>query len=355
MSEAEGAYIGAANLLGYLIGALGAPWAARRLGARRVVRLGLLAVLLSFACCAFPAPALWVSGWRLLAGVAGALLMVIAPSAVLAGLPAERRRFGSALVFSSIGVAIVASALIVPPLVQWSLSAGWLAMSLLGLVPAYLCWRHLVPPDSDAALRPKSDKLVPPGQGVAFGAVLLAYGLDAVGFVPHTVFWVDYLAREAGQGAAAGFYWALFGVGGIVGPFAAGLAAQAMGWQRALILALAVKGLAVGLPLMSTSPWGLGTSSFLVGALVPGVVALVSGRLAEVVGLGPHRRAWGLATAGFALCQAVAAYGLAALYVATGSSLPLFAVAAGALGLAVLVLLLQWALPGQASGASPSR
>ncbi|SDH08813.1 Predicted arabinose efflux permease, MFS family [Roseospirillum parvum] len=326
--------------MGYLIGALTAPWAARRFGARRVVRLSLLAVLLSFACCAGPAPALWVSGWRLVAGVAGALLMVVAPSAVLAGLPAERRRFGSTLIFSSIGVGIVASALIVPPLVQWSLSAGWLAMSLLGLIPAYLCWRHLVPPETAAAPRQDVDRLIPPGHGLAFGAVLLAYGLDAVGFVPHTVFWVDYLAREAGQGAAAGVYWALFGVGGIVGPFAAGLAAQTVGWQRALVLALSVKALAVGLPLLVATPWGLGASSFLVGALVPGVVALVSGRLAEVVGLGPHRRAWGLATAGFALCQALAAYAMATLYVAAGSSLPLFAVAAGALALAVVVLLL---------------
>src|SRR2546429_5477062 len=35
-----------------------------------------------------------------------------------------------------------------------------------------------------------------------FRSVMLAYMTDAFGFVPHTVFWVDYLARELQLGDA---------------------------------------------------------------------------------------------------------------------------------------------------------
>src|SRR3546814_12551227 len=49
--------------------------------------------------------------------------------------------------------------------------------------------------------------------------LLVAYTLDAAGFVPHTVFLADYVARGLDSGVAAGgFFWVLFGLGAISGP-----------------------------------------------------------------------------------------------------------------------------------------
>src|SRR5256885_7179033 len=49
-------YLGAANLLGYLIGALAAAPLAERLGALRVLLWCWVALALSFAACAWPLP-----------------------------------------------------------------------------------------------------------------------------------------------------------------------------------------------------------------------------------------------------------------------------------------------------------
>jgi len=63
-------------------------------------------------------------------------------------------------------------------------------------------------------------------------------------------------------------------------------------------------------------------SSLIVGALVPGVVALTSGRIAELVGMNAYKPYWGRATALFALGQAAAGYAMAGYYAITGSYRP---------------------------------
>jgi predicted MFS family arabinose efflux permease len=84
----------------------------------------------------------------------------------------------------------------------------------------------------------------------------------------------------------------------------------------------------------------LGVSSLVVGAMVPGVVPLVLGRVLE---LAPRTgsdgaAAWSMATAAFALGQAAAAYGFSYLVAATGGGyLALFALGAAALFTALVI------------------
>ena len=78
------AYLGAANLLGYLIGALAAAPLAERMGALRVLLICWVAVALSFAGCSLPQPMGVFFVWRLISGVAGAVLMVLGPSVAMA-------------------------------------------------------------------------------------------------------------------------------------------------------------------------------------------------------------------------------------------------------------------------------
>ncbi|MBK1696927.1 YbfB/YjiJ family MFS transporter [Rhodovibrio salinarum] len=343
-TDTQAAYLGAANLLGYFLGAVTASHAATRLGPSMVVRLSVSAVLLSFALCAVPTPFAWFLAWRLLAGVGGAVLMVVAPSAVLAGLVPEDRKTGASFVFAGIGLGVLMSATLVPALATLDLTASWLALAAGIAVLSvwnWPLWRRLDPgADSKPSGDGSADRPAAMPRGV-IAAVTTAYALDAIGFVPHTVFWVDLLARQAGHGiAAANVVWALFGVGAVAGPFLAGYAARVLGWHGALTAGLLLKTLAVALPLVSVSLPAAVVSSVLVGALVPGVVALTSGRLAELVGPERHRHTWGFATAVFAAAQAVAAYAMAALYAASGSYLPLFAVGSGALLVGSVILAL---------------
>src|SRR5437764_10896023 len=60
--------LGAANLGGYLVGALAATSIGRRLGVVRALRLAMLLTAAAFAFCAIRGSLLWFLPWRVLAG-----------------------------------------------------------------------------------------------------------------------------------------------------------------------------------------------------------------------------------------------------------------------------------------------
>lgn len=247
-----------------------------------------------------------------------------------------------------IGVGTLVSALVVPLLLRISLPAAWLALGGASLIAALLGERA-------ASRLPATDTSIQDGEiartGTAYTGifavtlVMAAYGLEAVGYIPHTVFWVDFLARQVGIGLhAASFQWGLFGVGAIAGPLLTGLWVSRVGWHKGLATGFLIQCLAVSLPLITVSPLGRSISSLAVGAMVPGIVSLTSGRLGELVGMAAHKRVWGRATFVFAVAQAVAGYALSGLYDVANSYRPLFAVA-GCVLVIGLALVLASGLP----------
>lgn len=360
-SPAQASYIGAANLLGYLLGALASAPLMRRFSSRALIRINLLVILLGFVASAWPAPFLWFAFWRLLAGISGAALMVVGTASMLGAMQEEDRKRGGPCLFLGIGLGILASATLVPTLLALSLSAAWLGLAAISTLPLGLALWHWPAGIGERRPTPQERAPSPGGAGSdsprlgrasrhAVVAVMIAYGLDAIGFVPHTLFWVDTLVRQLGQPQGMGtLQWALFGIGALLGPFVAGSLATRLGWHRALVSALALKGLAVALPLLGGGLTGLSLSSLLVGALIPASVALTSGRLAELGGATHHPRLWGLATASFAAAQALGAFVFAELYVRLDYSLVVYALAAIALGVAAVLLLIQPRLDAQPS------
>jgi predicted MFS family arabinose efflux permease len=154
---------------------------------------------------------------------------------------------------------------------------------------------------------------------------IAANGMDGAGFVPHTIFWVDYIARVLGRGAGAGaFNWALFGAGALAGPFLAGALGDRIGLARTVTLAFACKALAVLLPVLTDAPAALALSSVVVGALSPGITTLVGARLTELVAPARLAKAWSVATLSLASFQAASAYGMSFALVRTGAYLPLY-------------------------------
>lgn len=331
------AYLGAANLLGYLIGALAAAPLAERLGAVRVLVICWVAVMLSFVGCSFaqPMPVFFV--WRLISGIAGAMLMVLGPSVAMAATPLERRAALGPLMFSGIGVGALLSATLVPSLAQQSLTAVWLGLSAVSAAALWWGWRYAraLPAPAPVAVTPGAAPSSLPAAALwtlPVVLVFIAYGSDAFGFVPHTVFWVDYLARELDMGATYGStQWAIFGLGAVAGPLCASLCATRWGWWRTTTCAYALKAIAIGLPLLWVGFAGHAISGFIVGALSPGMAAITSGYLMQLIGPARHKRMWGYATAAFALLQATAGYVMATIYATTGSYRSLFVMGCAAL------------------------
>ncbi|HTH96950.1 MAG TPA: YbfB/YjiJ family MFS transporter [Stellaceae bacterium] len=331
------AYLGAANLAGYLAGALlGAPMA-RRMAAPTVLRGMMVLAALSFFACAWPLDFLWYFAWRFAAGLSGGVLMVLAATTILPHIPPSRRGIVSGAIFMGLGFGIAASGTLVPLLLRQGLAQSWIGLGILSIVLTAVAW-HGWPQQQPAAA---SHHRMPHGPlpTLQLRAVYVEYGLNALGIVPHMIFLVDFVARGLHQGLNVGAqYWVLFGLGATVGPLLAGHLADRTGFGPALRLAYLIQAAAVALPAFGLGDGWLILSSVVTGAFIPGIVTLVLGRTQELLAHHPslQKPAWSKATTAFALSQAIAAYALSYLFVQSGGNYQLlFAVGAVALVLAL--------------------
>jgi predicted MFS family arabinose efflux permease len=172
-------------------------------------------------------------------------------------------------------------------------------------------------------------------------ALYLEYALNAVGLVPHMVFLVDFVARGLGYGLKGGaLYWIIFGAGAVVGPTIGGHVGGRFGFRRTLRLAFVAQILAVAVPFVTNSGALIALSSFVVGAFVPGIVAITIGRIQELIPYDPPEQAaaWVCCTIAFAVGQAIAGYGFAYVFARTqGEYQVLFGLGATALVLALAI------------------
>lgn len=333
-SPSDAAYLGAANLTGYLLGALGARAAARAASVPWTLRGAMLFATLSFFACAQPAAFPWFFLWRFLAGVAGGFIMVLAAPAVLALVPSGHRGRVGGAIFTGIGLGVAASGVLVPPLLRVGLPAAWLGLGGVAAVLTLLAW-HGWP----IAAAPVSEG----GRqrfGLAVVTVVAEYGLNAFGVVPHMIFLVDFVARGLGRGMGAGAAcWIAFGLGAMFGPSFAGVLADRIGFRAALRIALFAETLAVAAPALSTTTSVLWASAAVTGAFTPGVVPLALGRIHLLLRPGSEsaRAAWGAATVAWAVGQAFGAQIFSMIFAHTGSYVPLFATGAFLLLVALLI------------------
>ena len=337
-SAGAAAYLGAANLIGYLVGAILARRLTERASTPTLLRLMMVFATLSFFACGDPLSFWWFFFWRLVSGITGGVLMVLAPPSVLAHVPHMQRGLAGGFIFASGGVGIVAAGTLVPTLLHSGLSTAWMVRGGVALLLTIIAWFGWLP-DHHAQLASTPQ----PAPALAAAHLLplyLCYGLVAVGLTPHMLFLVNFIARGLHEGIQTGsHYWVLFGVGAMLGPVMNGRVADRIGYQRALILAFIIIGLAVLLPVLSDTPFALGVSSLIAGGYTPGIALLVLGRIHE---LRPHdlpgqKTAWGMATIAFALFQAGAAYTLSFLFAHQYGYDALFGFGTACLALALLI------------------
>lgn len=334
-------YLGAANLAGYLAGALLARPAAARVGAVPAVRAMMVLATLSCFASSVPVSFLWFFVWRFLAGLTGGIIMVLAATVILPHTSPAKRGIVGGVIFAGVGLGVAASGTMVPLLLMQGLKQAWIGLGVLSLLLTLVSWTNWpkqapAPHAPSAASHPKRHR-----QSAAVTALLIQYGLNACALVPHMVFIVDFVARGLGQGISAGSHdWVFYGLGAIVGPLLTGHLGDRAGFGPALRASFLVEAIAVLLPAVSTQPASLIVSSVIIGGFTPGIVPLVLGRIHELV---PHsaeqqRASWGHATTSFALFQAAAAYGFSWLFAHTaGGYLLLFQLAGGAVALALAI------------------
>jgi len=325
VTETAAAYLGAANLAGYLIGAAAAAPLAGRIGLGRTIRSAFILSVLTLAACVWPGGFWWYAPWRFIVGMTGAVLMVLAPSFLLAEMPAVERGRSGGVIYTGVGMGVALSSLLVPALAGIGVGWAWAALAVGALLTAIATWPRwrggTVISRAHAPLR---------GLGLPALFVALAFGMDGIGFIPHMLFWVDYIARSLALGTTVGaLQWLIFGIGALLGPWLAGMVGDRIGVGRALVLAFMLKSASVLLPAATGALPLLTVSSLVTGAFTPGIAALSAARMTELVEPGRQIRAWGLATLVFGLFQAAGAYGMAYAYDAWRSYVPLYIAGAG--------------------------
>jgi MFS family permease len=311
LSAGAGANLATANYIGYLLGALVGILAPALVRSRALLRISL--VVLTGTLAAMPAThdtAVWFA-LRLLAGVASALIFVIAVSSLLSHL----REYPAHLpgwAFGGVGAGIALSGLLVlvlRPVADWR--AAWWASAALAAVLAVASWNlrpearpttaqatQAIQANEATTVNAAADSSHAPRTHRWFTALFASYTLEGVGYIIAGTFLVAAI-EQSSPGPLGGGAWVLVGLAAV--PSSALWARLGRRWSRPdlLLAALVVQAVGIALPaLIGGAPAAL-VSAVLFGATFIGVstLALATGAHLE------FPRSVALLTAGYSVGQ----------------------------------------------------
>lgn len=339
-------YLGAANLAGYVCGALiGRPIAAR-LRNEHALRLMMVLITAAFFACAVPLSFSWYFAWRFVSGIAGGVVMVLVAATILPHVPPARKGAAGGAIFLGLGLGIAGSGTIIPLLLELGLAQTWIGLGVISAILTAVSW--FAWPSS------KKDRLVA-GQPTAQAAqtaqmaslgreiriLYLQYALMASAAVSPMVFLVDFISRGLGLGTHSGaVFWALYGLGAIAGPPLYGFLADRAGPAPIVRLVCAVFAIMLAALYAADNLIVLGILIVVIGTFAPGIVPLVLARVHEAIpeNAPGQNIAWSRASILSAAAMAVAGYAYSALFNVTGGNHRLlFLTAAALLAIALLV------------------
>jgi len=156
---------------------------------------------------------------------------------------------------------------------------------------------------------------------------------------PIITIYVGQLVDASRVTIVSGIVMSAAALGSILSASRLGRLADRIGFAASVRLAYAIEAACIALLSVTANGVVLALTSVVVGAYVPGITTLTLGRARELLpgGIDRQRAAWSVATAAFALGQAVAAYGFSYLFVLEGSYTLLFALGAAAIVTALVI------------------
>ena len=283
LSPRLGAALATANYTGYLAGALAAVVVPRLLHSRWALRLSLLILAATLALMPL-SPSLWL-GLRLVAGIASALVFVIAVNAVLPRLQSHHVGW----TFGGVGAGIAVSGMV---LVGGSWRTAWWITALLTVACAIPAW-HLTGSSAPATVAGGT-------RSRHFTALLTSYTLEGIGYIIAGTFLVAAI-NETASGPAGTSAWIVVGLAAV--PSTALWARLGRRWSRSALLMVALLVQAVGIALPAVLPT---VAAALISAALFGATFLGVANLAIALGTElrvPHAVA--ILTTGYSLGQIV--------------------------------------------------
>jgi len=297
----EAGWIGTANALGYLTGAIATLRLLRRVRPQRLfvatIVVTTVAVFASGLTRSYPL----LLALRYLAGLTGAMVFIGGGTLVaeLFATRPERAPAAISVYFAGGGFGILLSGIPLPWLFELRGPAAWnLAWIGLGTLCAVLCI-----PSVASALR--AEGATAPRKPARWSprpllASLVAYFVFAVGSIVYMTFIVAWM-RDRGAGAASvSTVWGVLGLTIVLAVLPAKMALTRWGAARTFAASIAVCTVGAALPLASTSLGCMLLSASLFGAgffIPPAAVTALSQRALP-------REAWGSGVATYTICFA---------------------------------------------------
>ncbi|WUS94359.1 YbfB/YjiJ family MFS transporter [Kribbella sp. NBC_00709] len=280
-----GATLATANYAGYLAGAVAAIVAPRLIHSRWTLRVSLLILCATLAAMPLSRSGfLWLS-LRLIAGIASALVFVIAVSAVLPRLHSHHVGW----TFGGIGAGIALSGAV---LAGGNWRTAWWLIALLTVACTIPAWNLTATPVQRSARHGTGSR--------HFNALLASYTLEGVGYIIAGTFLVAAI-NETASGAVGNGAWIVVGLAAL--PSTALWASLSRSWSRSTLLpaALVLQAIGVALPAVIHGVAAALVSAALFGATFLGVANLAIALGAELQV--PHAIA--ILTTGYSLGQII--------------------------------------------------
>ena len=256
-SQQQAGQLGSVTALGYLVFVLPGGWVASRWGARHTVLSGLGLISLGFAGLTLAGSWWPTAALMLLLGLGTAFCFAPMLSLIATWYPLQRGLMIGWMT-TGIGLGLLLSGLLVPPLMQWVGVHGWrVSWAVFGVIAlaamALVWWGVRDPPTPVAAPLAEHAAAVDRWRVYRSRRVLtvaLAYAVIGGVHIVQTLFMFSYVVASGVASTTAGQLFALSGTLSVLCAPIWGLLSDRWGRGNSLLLAMGMVTLALALPLL---------------------------------------------------------------------------------------------------------
>ena len=269
--------LGTLHLIGYLLGTLASPSLNAKVGPLALCRASHFVFACAMLVCGLTSSITTMAAGRLVAGLAAGFGVFSIFLIVFDATEPERRAAAGSLVWSGIGVAIIASGLASGPI----LDGGAWRLSFIVPAPLALAVAVFIPRTASAArARPKAADASPSRLAELTSArwtfLVAAYFLFAGAYVSFATFAGVMLEGIGLTSVGVTWFWVMYGASSIVGS-ALGAVLLSGGFSRRIALSAALGSGAIGsLLVVYPKHWSVFAASVLVGLSSVATPAIVT-------------------------------------------------------------------------------
>ena len=336
LSLVQGTWLATANYAGYFIGALSTFLLAPRAGAWS--RWGLLTVAGSTAAMGLTSSfGIWLA-LRFVAGTGSAFVLVGVSSWALAHLASNDKLHASGVVFSGVGIGVMASGVValVAGIVHADPAALWILLGALCAAVAVAGWKPLHVMTSAAKAQDQDTRMAAPLNRAEW-TLVACYGAFGFGYIIPATFIPAAARALVNDPAIFGWTWPAFGLAAAASTVAVSALFRRTPPRRVLAWSFVVMAAGVVVPVIESSVASLVVSALCVGGTFV-VVVMAAAQEARRIASGSSMKLIAALTATFAIGQiagpALVGIGNATAGAVAGTSV----LAAAALVLSAIVL-----------------